>query len=391
MLAQAWPIGVGDADCHKGVLWKGDEGAWVTKNARDAPALPGRPRSQAPLPLDERGAFYLTEAAVIICVTPVRNEAWILERFLGCASVWADHILVADQGSTDGSRAIVGRFPKAVLIENDSPVYDEGARQALLLREARRFPGPRLIVALDADEALAADALERTQWRELTRSPPGTVGLFPWVNLLPGAHAAWVPPEPIAFAFMDDGTAHTGSPIHSTRVPVPAGAPRRIMDDVPVLHFQHVHWRRMKSKQRWYQCWELLNERGKRPVQIYRQYHRMDAFPRAQIVPVQPRWLNAYVHMGTDPCAADDTLAPPWDAEVAGWIAEHGRQTFRRLDIWDDWEDVAHSAGGAPPGTLGDPRSRLERTIHRWLRRTQPRAHARSVRMVQKLLIPMGW
>ncbi len=48
-----------------------------------------------------------TDKPVLICLTPIRNEAWILERFLQCASLWADYIIIGDQNSDDGSREIV--------------------------------------------------------------------------------------------------------------------------------------------------------------------------------------------------------------------------------------------------------------------------------------------
>ena len=32
------------------------------------------------------------ERPKIICLTPVKNEEWILRRFLRLASLWADHI-----------------------------------------------------------------------------------------------------------------------------------------------------------------------------------------------------------------------------------------------------------------------------------------------------------
>ena len=38
-----------------------------------------------------------TPVPTVICVTPVKNEARILPRFLRCAATWADHILIADQ------------------------------------------------------------------------------------------------------------------------------------------------------------------------------------------------------------------------------------------------------------------------------------------------------
>ena len=41
------------------------------------------------------------ERAKVICMTPVKNEEWIMERFLAAASLWADCIIVADQHSQD--------------------------------------------------------------------------------------------------------------------------------------------------------------------------------------------------------------------------------------------------------------------------------------------------
>ena len=76
----------------------------------------------------------------IIVLVPVRNEAWILRTFLDCASLWADHIIVADQSSTDGSAEIAAGFPKVTVIENPSLVYSEVERQRLLIEAARRFP-----------------------------------------------------------------------------------------------------------------------------------------------------------------------------------------------------------------------------------------------------------
>ena len=75
----------------------------------------------------------------VICLTPVKNEAWILERFLRCASLWADYIIIADQGSDDGSVEIATRFPKVILVENPSSIFNEPERQKLLL-EAARIP-----------------------------------------------------------------------------------------------------------------------------------------------------------------------------------------------------------------------------------------------------------
>ena len=61
----------------------------------------------------------------IICLTPVRNEAWILDKFLQCTSLWADYIILADQMSTDGSREIALKYPKVILVDNNSATFNE--------------------------------------------------------------------------------------------------------------------------------------------------------------------------------------------------------------------------------------------------------------------------
>jgi glycosyltransferase involved in cell wall biosynthesis len=328
----------------------------------------------------------------LICVTPVRNEEWILGRFLQAAELWADEIIVADQGSTDATREIAARFAKVRLIDNPVGAYDEGARQRLLLGAAREVPGPRVVIALDADEALAGGSWETEEWEAALRSAPGTVLRFHWVNLLPDGRRAYIPAERVPFGFVDDGTDHEGSSIHSTRVPVPARAPVLDLDAPKVLHLQYTDWPRMQSKQRWYQAWERIHHPAKRPVQIYRQYHRMDAFPPSEVHPLDPTWLAAYE-------ARDIRLAEHarqsvywWDVEVVRWLAEHGSAPFRRIDLWDvDWQRVAAESGvDATPRVLSDPRSALDRRVHGWLARTQG-SDGTGSRLLQRLLIPLGW
>jgi hypothetical protein len=335
-----------------------------------------------------------TDTAEVVCVTPVRNEAWILERFLRSAELWADRIVVADQGSSDGSREIAAGFSKVTLLDNHVPAYDEGARQRLLLSGARRIPGRRVIVALDADEILSADFAATPEWAAVRAAPSGTILTFDWINVLPGFTSAWIPPEKVPFGFVDDGSDHRGDRIHSTRIPVRADSPVLQLDDLKVLHLQYTDWSRMKSKQRWYQCWETLEHPTKRPIQIYRQYHRMDGFPAAEIHPLSPRWLSGYERRGIDIRAASEDAVYWWDKEVLDWLARHGAPRFRRLDVWDvDWAEIAARLGRAvAPASVRDPRSAFERAVHRWLEATQRRRpDSRRIRWMQRTLIPLGW
>ena len=102
--------------------------------------------------------------ATLVCLTPVKNESWILHRFLKSASLWADHIIIADQNSTDNSREIALQYSKVILIENNAEEFNEPERQKLLIDKAREIEGKRVIIALDADEMLTSNFLTSPEW-----------------------------------------------------------------------------------------------------------------------------------------------------------------------------------------------------------------------------------
>jgi hypothetical protein len=335
----------------------------------------------------------MSEHTTVFCLTPVKDEAWILERFLACAGTWADHIIVADQGSTDGSAAIARSHPKVTLVENADEGYDEGARQRLLIEAARAVPvaGSRVLFALDADEFLSANWSTSTEWQRMMSAPPGTVLRLQWVNVAPGVERGWVPSDYIPFGFVDDGSEHTGSAIHSPRVPVPDGAPEVRAEELKVLHYQYTDWARMRSKQRWYQCWERLRHPEKRPVSLYRQYHHMDAAVLEASL-LRPEWLEGYERSGIDMRTVRSASHYRWDEELIGLFAEHGVEPFRRLNIWDiDWAELSRRFGARHGTSLEDPRNGFERAVHGWLARTQRSAQRLPTRGVQWMLRLFGW
>jgi len=325
-----------------------------------------------------------------LCLTPTRNERWIIAPFLAATRMWATRVIIADQGSTDGTREFLNSAPGVEVLPNPSTEYDEAGRQRLLLSAARRVEGPRLLLGLDADEALSANCAASSDWVRIAAAAPGTVVRLRWVNLLPGLREAWIPPSHTPFGFIDDGSPHEGRAIHSPRVPHPAGAPFLDLDDIVVLHFQYTAWERMRSKQRWYQVWELLN--GASPLQIYRQYHHMHGgWPPEEIAPVDPAWLTGFAARGADFDRLESEPLPWWDREVVKLIEQHGPGRFRRLAIWDrDWNAVARQLGHKSPA-FADPRGPQERGAHRLLALTQARRGGWSARGIERALRLAGW
>lgn len=74
-----------------------------------------------------KGEKELERSCQRVCVTPTKNESWIIKSFLGAALYWADHVIVADQGSTDGTLQQLQNTPGVEAVINDSPVYDESS------------------------------------------------------------------------------------------------------------------------------------------------------------------------------------------------------------------------------------------------------------------------
>lgn len=331
-----------------------------------------------------------SDRAMFVCITPVLNEAWILDRFLRCAAAWADHIVIGDQGSTDGSREIARAHPKVTLVENDMTTYDEGAFRRVLVDAAQRIPGRKVIVALDADEALTANSWRSPEWETLRAATPGTVGYVRLVNVYDGVERCWIPDWDYPFVFVDDGTPYVGDAIHTWRIPSPRLAPRLKLNDVKVMHFATVDWERMKSRQRWYQCFEALNPRGERPAVMYRRYHHMDA-PEG-VRPVDPAWIEGYLERGIDITSVRREPRYRWDADVLRLFAEHGGAPFRRVDVWTpDWPARARDWDMDPATVPTDPRSWIDRMAFAWLARTQGRAGRPWVRAVDRLLRVVGW
>ncbi|HET9274783.1 MAG TPA: glycosyltransferase family 2 protein [Gemmatimonadales bacterium] len=277
----------------------------------------------------------------LVVLAPVRNEAWILERFLAVTSTFADLILVADQGSTDGSRAICARFPKVQVIDNPERQFDEGTRRATMVEEARaRVPLPRILLAFDADEVLAADAPGRAGWNTMLAAAPGTVLSVELVDLYLGTDRCMRHDPLRPFGFVDDGTPFRGRVIHGARLPLPPGAPELRLGDLKLLHYAAAAPARFAAKLRWYSCLENVLGSCKPPLKRRLRYlNHLDYTWKGRLEPTRPEWFAGWEACGIDMHSIPQERYSWFDVEVLRWIARYGERRFWMDDIWRfDWE-----------------------------------------------------
>jgi len=340
----------------------------------------------------------------IICLTPVKNEAWILDRFLQCASLWADHIIIADQ-STDNSAEIARRYPKVTVVHNPSAGFNEPERQKLLLAAARRIPGPRLLITLDADEVFTANFMTSPEWQTILTVPVGTVIRFKWVNLMSDMEHYLDDLWDHAWGFMDDGSELTGAAvIHNTRIPVPLNATDILMRDIKVMHYQNTDESRRESKWRWYRSFERILNEERSAIKINRRYTEPFSALRPDRIRLIPsHWMQGYVDQGIDMTSIHRPHRPWWDKEVVDMLDKYGPEHFRRQNIWAvDWDAVYLEIYGKEPSqSLSDPRNKFDKWVHRWLQASQssldllnhhqPYSRTFNIRVIEKVLKLFGW
>ncbi len=328
----------------------------------------------------------------IICLTPVKNEAWILNVFLNAASLWADHIIISDQGSTDNSREIAQSFGKVTLIDNAGTSYNESERQKQLLEEARKIHGENnIFMALDADEILV-NYQENPEWEQLQNETPGTTILLPWLNVLPGCETYYgANGGEMLFGYIDDGRPHKGTTIHSNRVPSDLTENRVKYKDLKILHFQYALKERLLSKHRWYECFEKIKFPHRNNIDIYRQYHHID-LPISGTQKIEPKWLVDLKNHNISLHDIKDNGEYWWDKEVCLWFDKYGVDYFRKQAIWYiDWKKVYQLHIGNNSSHIIDPRTKFDKLVHQWLAKSQTNRFGFWNKVINKLLRIINW
>jgi glycosyltransferase involved in cell wall biosynthesis len=298
----------------------------------------------------------------LVVLTPVKNEAWILDRFLAVTSRVADLIVVADQGSTDDSRDICRSFPKVHLLDNPSPEYDEAQRQILLLRAARELvPGEKVLLALDADELIAADAFGSPGWRAMLQAVPGTVLCFEKPDLWQGTDLCLRYERPWPVGYVDDGAEHSSRRLHSIRIPMPEDAPKLHVPDVKILHYALARLDHQAAKARFYSIQENLH--GTSPLvrrrALYSRHRDWSSYGRLE--PAPREWFTGWEGEGIDVYSIPREDFYWHDFEVLRLFGRYGARRFWLDDIWGfDWEAcrrhaLARELPGIPPTPVYPP------------------------------------
>ncbi len=282
----------------------------------------------------------MSENPSIVVLTPLKNDAWILRRFLEVTSVFADLIIVADQGSTDGGLEICREFEKVTVIDNSASDYDEASRQELLIATARHLmPLPRILMALDSDEILTADSMASPDWQRMLTAPPGTSIFFEKPNVYLRPELSERRPLDFLGAFVDDGiTEHQARRVHSPRLPAPEGGPTLVLRDVRFMHYALARPEGQKAKIRMYAV--LENLMGTKSAYWRRRYYWVHRVlrPLGPVAPTPREWFAGWEARGIDMTTIED-VQPYWqDLATLDLLIKHGSRRFWLDDIWHkDW------------------------------------------------------
>lgn len=326
------------------------------------------------------------ERPLLVIVSIVRNEAWVLDAFLSAASLWADMIVIADQMSTDGSREIYKRYPKVHVIDNDRPNMHQAASRRLVLDEARRLLNGNtnaVLFALDADEVLEGDFMHSEAWKKIVNSKPNDCFEWSWMNLKTGDSTQYSVPQPFYWGVHTSEHVWDGffpdNNVHEWRLPFPSPYDNEIvLKDFYSLHFARLNVKRQKNKERFYQVNSMEDRTRYNVINIYRQYHvnKVEAYYK-----VPDDAYSYYLQNGVNLLSLlnlnDDGMH--YTDEIKNYFAKNGLDKYAMLDIWDnEW--------CKRNGIVAPKRSYLQKVVMWYLQKSNPYSHSFIIRMIDKIL-----
>jgi hypothetical protein len=117
------------------------------------------------------------------------------------------------------------------------------------------------------------------------------------------------------------------------------------MNRIRLLHYNLLDFDRLRSKLRWYQCFELTLK-DKEPNVIINQYYfnKEEIYSFSTPIPSDREWFGYYEDAGVDMTSLQKrSIYYWWDKKILEeYFPKFGLAYFARLNIWDiDWEQAA--------------------------------------------------
>ncbi len=315
---------------------------------------------------------------LLVVLTPVRNEAWILHAFLKATSLWADYIIIADQMSTDGSREIYPQYEKVILVDNPREEMHQARTRQLLFEAAKKIEGDKILFALDADEFLSGDFVNTQGWKTIINSEPGDVFSFRWMNLLPDI-TTYTSFDPYYWAVhINEETFNGEFPdnyIHEWRLPWPNKVNKEfIIEDISFIHLARVNVKRQNNKEIFYQVSTAYADKHYSGVRMFRHYQTYHPISEGTILHVPNEAYAFYYKHGIDIWLdiKRDDIGQHYIDDVLKKIKEKGLKYFSKLDIWN--------SSLVENNELSNPQTKLDKLVVLYLRLTKKYTNSLLVR-----------
>jgi hypothetical protein len=314
--------------------------------------------------------------------------------------LYCDHIIVADQRSTDGSSEFLARTANVTRVINNDLEFNETNRIKLMVAKARHILSSPILLFLDADETLSANILFSLEWKSFVKSEPGTTGYFRWVQLY-GSVKRYIArgktgiPVHMPFAFVDDGRDFDdGTLMHGPRGPGLSNPTRAFFfNDVVNLHFFLTNRIIFKKKQNWYKLYWL--KKGGRYFHINRNHATYESISLKETEASPIEWYEGFQKNQIDIFSAENPALTWYDIEILNFMNANGTRSLWLLDIWNqDWEKLRKLANelGVPdiPGKPITPPPKIVRMYNDTvLGRINAREAMRSVsRFLTRSILP---